>query len=65
LIPPVIFVTSMISKAILLSGRVIGFSHRREAVRSEFKVPLTRPRNMEVKSDLRFSGIGKRDVKTD
>jgi NitT/TauT family transport system ATP-binding protein len=50
----VIFVTHMISEAILLSDRVIVFSHRPGTVRSEFKVPLPRPRSMEVKADPRF-----------
>jgi NitT/TauT family transport system ATP-binding protein len=50
----VIFVTHMISEAILLSDRVIVFSHRPGTIRSEFRVPLARPRTMEVKSDPRF-----------
>jgi NitT/TauT family transport system ATP-binding protein len=50
----VVFVTHMIAEAILLSDRVIVFSHRPGTVRSEFKVPLPRPRSMEVKADPRF-----------
>ena len=50
----VIFVTHMISEAILLSDRVVVFSHRPGTIRSEFQVPLERPRNMEMKSDRRF-----------
>jgi NitT/TauT family transport system ATP-binding protein len=50
----VIFVTHMIAEAILLSDRVIVFSHRPGTIRSEFRVPLARPRTMEVKSDPRF-----------
>ncbi|MDH3443326.1 MAG: ABC transporter ATP-binding protein [Deltaproteobacteria bacterium] len=50
----VIFVTHMISEAILLSDRVIVFSHRPGTIRSEFQVPLPRPRSMEVRSDPRF-----------
>ncbi len=50
----VIFVTHMISEAILLSDRVIVFSHRPGTIRSEFAVPFTRPRNMDIKSDTRF-----------
>ena len=50
----VVFVTHMIAEAILLSDRVIVFSHRPGTVRSEFKVPLPRPRSMEVKADARF-----------
>ena len=50
----VIFVTHMIAEAILLSDRVIVFSHRPGTVRSEFQVPLPRPRTMEIKSDPRF-----------
>jgi NitT/TauT family transport system ATP-binding protein len=50
----VIFVTHMISEAILLSDRVIVFSHRPGTIRSEFHVPLARPRTMEVKADQRF-----------
>jgi len=50
----VIFVTHMISEAILLSDRVIVFSHRPGTVRSEFQVPLPRPRTIEVRSDPRF-----------
>lgn len=50
----VIFVTHMIAEAILLSDRVIVFSHRPGTIRSEFRVPLPRPRTMDVKSDPRF-----------
>jgi NitT/TauT family transport system ATP-binding protein len=50
----VVFVTHMISEAILLSDRVIVFSHRPGTVRSEFQVPLPRPRTMEIRSDPRF-----------
>ena len=50
----VIFVTHMISEAILLSDRVIVFSHRPGNIRSEFAVPLERPRRMEMRSDPRF-----------
>jgi NitT/TauT family transport system ATP-binding protein len=50
----VIFVTHMIAEAILLSDRVIVFSHRPGTVRSEFQVPLPRPRTMNIKSDPRF-----------
>ncbi|MBI1993761.1 MAG: ABC transporter ATP-binding protein [Deltaproteobacteria bacterium] len=50
----VIFITHMISEAILLSDRVIVFSHRPGRVRSEFAVPLARPRSLDIKSDRRF-----------
>jgi NitT/TauT family transport system ATP-binding protein len=50
----VIFITHMISEAILLSDRVIVFSHRPGRIRSEFAVPLARPRNLDIKSDRRF-----------
>jgi ABC-type nitrate/sulfonate/bicarbonate transport system ATPase subunit len=50
----VIFVTHMIAEAILLSDRVIVFSHRPGSIRSEVNVPLPRPRTMEMKSDARF-----------
>jgi len=50
----VVFVTHMISEAILLSDRVIVFSHRPGTIRSEFSVPLPRPRTMEIRSDPRF-----------
>jgi len=50
----VIFVTHMIAEAILLSDRVIVFSHRPGSIRSECNVPLPRPRTMEMKSDPRF-----------
>ena len=50
----VIFVTHMIAEAILLSDRIIVFSHRPGTIRSEFPVPLPRPRTMEIKSDPRF-----------
>jgi NitT/TauT family transport system ATP-binding protein len=50
----VIFVTHMIAEAILLSDRVIVFSHRPGTIRSEFKVPLERPRTMEMRADPRF-----------
>jgi NitT/TauT family transport system ATP-binding protein len=50
----VIFVTHMIAEAILLSDRVVVFSHRPGTIRSEFKVPLDRPRNMAMRSDPRF-----------
>jgi NitT/TauT family transport system ATP-binding protein len=55
----VVFVTHMISEAILLSDRVIVFSHRPGTVRSEFKVPLPRPRAMEIRSDPRFVELEK------
>lgn len=50
----VIFVTHMIAEAILLSDRVVVFSHRPGTIRSEFQVPLPRPRKMEMRSDPRF-----------
>ena len=50
----VIFVTHMIAEAILLSDRVVVFSHRPGTIRSEFKVPLERPRHMEMRADPRF-----------
>src|SRR6266542_1846425 len=50
----VIFVTHMIAEAILLSDRVVVFSHRPGTIRSEFKVPLERPRSMEMRADPRF-----------
>ncbi len=50
----VIFVTHMISEAILLSDRVIVISHRPGTVRSEFQVRLPRPRTIEVRSNPRF-----------
>ncbi len=50
----VIFVTHMIAEAILLSDRVVVFSHRPGTIREEFRVPLPRPRDMEIKSDRRF-----------
>src|SRR5574342_945155 len=55
----VIFVTHMISEAILLSDRVVVFSHRPGTVRSEFQVPLPRPRTMDIKSDPRFLELEK------
>ena len=50
----VIFVTHMIAEAILLSDRVIVFSHRPGTIRSEFDIPLPRPRDMNIKSDPQF-----------
>ena len=50
----VIFVTHMISEAILLADRVIVFSHRPGTIRSEFNVNLPRPRNMDMRSDPHF-----------
>ena len=50
----VIFVTHMIAEAILLSDRVVVFTHRPGTIRSEFQVPLPRPRTMEMRSDPRF-----------
>ncbi len=50
----VIFVTHMIAEAILLSDRVIVFSHRPGTIRSEFKIPLERPRTMAMRADPRF-----------
>lgn len=50
----VIFVTHMIAEAILLSDKVIVFTHRPGTIRSEFQVPLPRPRTMEMRSDPRF-----------
>jgi ABC-type nitrate/sulfonate/bicarbonate transport system ATPase subunit len=53
----VVFVTHMISEAILLSDRVIVFSHRPGQIKAEFNVPFGRPRNMEIKSDKRFAEL--------
>ena len=53
----VIFVTHMISEAILLSDRVVVFTHRPGTIRSECTVPLPRPRSMEMKSDPRFLAL--------
>ena len=53
----VIFVTHMISEAILLSDRVIVFSHRPGQIKSEFNVPFAGPRTMEMKSDKRFAEL--------
>jgi NitT/TauT family transport system ATP-binding protein len=50
----VVFVTHMIAEAILLSDRVIVFTHRPGTIRSEFQVPLERPRTMEMRADPRF-----------
>ena len=50
----VIFVTHMIAEAVLLSDRVIVFSHRPGTIRSEFNIPLPRPRDMDIKSDPQF-----------
>jgi len=50
----VIFVTHMISEAILLSDRVIVLSHRPGRVKSELSVPLARPRDMGVKAEPGF-----------
>jgi NitT/TauT family transport system ATP-binding protein len=53
----VVFVTHMISEAILLSDRVIVFSHRPGQIKAEFNVPFARPRNMDIKSDKRFAEL--------
>jgi NitT/TauT family transport system ATP-binding protein len=50
----VIFVTHMIAEAVLLSDRVIVFSHRPGTIRSEFDIALPRPRDMDIKSDPQF-----------
>jgi len=50
----VIFVTHMIAEAVLLSDRVIVFSHRPGTIRSEFNIPLPRPRDMDIKSNAQF-----------
>jgi len=50
----VIFVTHMIAEAVLLSDRVIVFSHRPGTIRSEFNIPLPRPRDMDIKSNPQF-----------
>lgn len=50
----VIFVTHMISEAILLSDRVLVLSRRPGRIRSEFDVNIPRPRNMEAKANPRF-----------
>jgi NitT/TauT family transport system ATP-binding protein len=50
----VIFVTHMIAEAVLLSDRVIVFTHRPGMIRSEFRIPLPRPRDMDIKSDPQF-----------
>jgi NitT/TauT family transport system ATP-binding protein len=55
----VIFVTHMIAEAVLLSDRVIVFSHRPGRIRSEFNIPLARPRDMDVKALPQFLEIEK------
>lgn len=55
----VIFITHMISEAILLSDRVIVFSHRPGRIRSEFEVKLPRPRDIEMRSDPHFVELEK------
>ncbi|MBM4262760.1 MAG: ABC transporter ATP-binding protein [Deltaproteobacteria bacterium] len=50
----VIFVTHMIAEAVLLSDRVIVFSHRPGTIRSEFDIPIPRPRDMDIKSHPQF-----------
>src|SRR3970040_535905 len=53
----VIFITHMISEAILLSDRVIVFSHRPGRGGAEFAVPLARPRTLDIKSHHRFCAL--------
>jgi NitT/TauT family transport system ATP-binding protein len=50
----VIFVTHMIAEAVLLSDRVIVFSHRPGTIRAEFDISLPRPRSMDTKSHPHF-----------
>lgn len=50
----VIFVTHMIAEAVLLSDRVIVFGHRPGTIRSEFDIPIPRPRDMDIKSNPQF-----------
>jgi NitT/TauT family transport system ATP-binding protein len=50
----VIFITHMISEAILLSDRVVVFTRRPGKIRSEYPVLLPRPRTMEARTDQRF-----------
>lgn len=50
----VIFVTHMISEAILLADRVLVLSCRPGRIRSEFEVDIDRPRNIESKANPRF-----------
>jgi len=50
----VIFVTHMISEAILLSDRVLVLSRRPGRIRSEFAVDIPRPRDVETKANARF-----------
>jgi len=56
----VIFVTHMIAEAVLLSDRVIVFSHRPGTIRSEFDIPLPRPRDMDIKSNPQFLDLENR-----
>jgi NitT/TauT family transport system ATP-binding protein len=56
----VIFVTHMIAEAVLLSDRVIVFSHRPGTIRSEFHIPLPRPRDMDIKSNPQFLDLENR-----
>lgn len=56
----VIFVTHMIAEAVLLSDRVIVFSHRPGTIRSEFNIPLPRPRGMDIRSDPQFLDLENR-----
>jgi NitT/TauT family transport system ATP-binding protein len=55
----VIFVTHMIAEAVLLSDRVIVFSHRPGTIRAECNVSLPRPRDMDTKSSPQFLDLEK------
>lgn len=50
----VVLITHQIDEAVFLSDRVIVFSARPGQIREDIEIDLPRPRNLELKRDLRF-----------
>jgi NitT/TauT family transport system ATP-binding protein len=53
----VLFVTHQIDEAVFLSDRVLVFARRPGRVQAEIKIPLPRPRNLEIKRTVEFVAL--------
>jgi NitT/TauT family transport system ATP-binding protein len=53
----VLFVTHQIDEAVFLSDRVLVFARRPGRVQAEIKIPLPRPRNLEIKRTAEFVAL--------